>query len=217
MHFLRRVLCINLSGLIGMVLCTWGAGGNLIASLNSRAHSDPESPVKMISYCVDCPSPEHEGSMALGLLPRYGTWDYLVSGEIIYCIPNHADTPSPINAHQLRDRIAFVDRGGNSLLEKAMKLQAAGAIGVIIADDGQCDEHFVHCGTRAGSAREGGFAAHDHANEEWRSIKIPVLLVTLSTAEKMRRSMPIERIEIKGRGVHNSSIIIGRNGRREEL
>ena len=209
----RRLICVfNLGGLV-MVFCC----GNLIANLNSRSHhSDQHSPVKLISYCIDCPSPEQEGSIAYGLLPRYGTKDYLVSGEVIYCIPNLADTPTLINGHHVRDRIAFVDRGGNSLLEKATKLQAAGAIGIIIADDGQCDEQFFHCGVRAGSAPEGGFAAHDHMNEGWKSITIPVLLVTLNTAEKIRRIMPIEKIEVRGLGKHNMSIVIT-NGFREEL
>ena len=198
------------------VFCS--SSGNLIANLNSRSHhSDPSSPVKLISYCIDCPSPEHEGSIAFGLLPRHGSHDFLVSGEVIYCVPNFADTPVLINAHQLWNRIAFVDRGGNSLLEKATKLQKAGAIGVIIADDGQCDEQFLHCGVRAGSAPEGGFGAHDHMNEGWKGITIPVLLVTLTTAEQMRRIMPIEKIQIRGRGQQNISVVIGRDGLREEL
>ena len=137
----RLIYIFNLGGLV-MVFCC----GNLIANLNSRSHhhSDQHSPIKLISYCIDCPSPEQEGSIAYGLLPRYGTKEYLVSGEVIYCIPNMADSPTLINGHHVRDRIAFVDRGGNSLLEKATKLQAAGAIGIIIADDGQCKPFFCY-------------------------------------------------------------------------
>jgi hypothetical protein len=33
-----------------------------------------------------------------------------------------------------------------------------------------------------GSAREGGFGAHDHMNDLWTTIDIPVLLVTFKTA-----------------------------------
>lgn len=40
----------------------------------------------------------------------------------------------------------------------------------------------VHIFICIGSAREGGFAAHDHMNEMWTKIEIPVLLVTFKTA-----------------------------------
>jgi hypothetical protein len=192
----EKFLCIN------HVFC----GGNLIAHLNGRSR-DPDSPVKQIVYCVDCPSPEEEGSIALGLRPFYGIKEYFVSAEVIYCIPNKADSKTILNAHQLENRIAFVDRGGNSLLEKVLILQKTGAVGIIIADDGQCDERFSYCGPRAGSATDGGFAAHDGHNEGWRR----------SSADTIRRIMPVEQINLPGMGQQNISILFNKDGIREEL
>lgn len=126
------------------VLCD----ANLIVNLNSRSR-DPDSPVKIISFCIDCPSPEQEGSTAYGLLPRYGLKEYFVSAEAVYCIPNQAESNIRNGAH-FENRIVIVDRGGISLFEKARKIQEIGAVGILIADDGQCTEQFSFCGPRAG-------------------------------------------------------------------
>ena len=42
-----------------------------------------------------------------------------------------------------------------------MNVQYSGAAGVIIVDDGQCNEDFSRCGPRAGSVKDGGFAPMD--------------------------------------------------------
>ena len=205
-------------GFICSAICSVGVlcSGNLIVSLKSFTH-DNDSPLKMVAYCIDCPSPTDEGSIVNGLIPKYGLRHYQVAGELIYCVPNLADSNFLINSHQLEQRIAFVDRGSNSLLEKAIKLQNVGVIGIIIADDGQCDEHFRFCGVRAGSVTEGGFAAHDNQNEGWKDIKIPVILVSIKTAEKIRNLMPVERVNVGGIGFQNISVIMRHDGTREEL
>jgi hypothetical protein len=78
------------------------------------------------------------------------------------------------------------------MIEKATILQRAGAIGVIIADSGECDQAFKSCGNRVGSAGEGGLGSYDFP-EAWSSIKIPVVIVTKETAEKLRRLMEVKR------------------------
>lgn len=188
---------------------------NLVANLNSRSH-DPDSPLRLISFCIDCPSPEEEGTIVNGLLPRFGLKDYFVSGQLVYCIPNLADSAF-VNEEQFDNRIVVVDRGGISLLDKALKIQETGAVGIIIADDGQCNDMFSFCGARAGSVRDGGFAAHDHFGEMWRDIEIPVLLVTMKTAETIRRLMPVERVLLPRMGYHNITVLRNPDGTREEL
>ena len=188
---------------------------NLVSNLNSRSH-DPESPLKLITYCVDCPFPEYEGTVISGLVPRFGLKEYFVSAQLVYCIPNLADSKI-INEDQLNGRIVVVDRGSVSLYEKVLRIQGSGAVGIIIADDGQCNDMFTYCGQKAGSVRDGGFAAHDYFSESWRLIKIPVLLVTSKTAEAIRRLMPVERILLQNMGYHNITILMKSDGSRDDL
>ena len=188
---------------------------NLVANLNSRSQ-DPDSPIRLISFCIDCPSPDQEGTIVNALLPRFGLKEYFVSAELVYCIPNLADSDI-INEEQFYNRIVVVDRGGISLIDKALKIQETGALGIIIADDGQCNDTFSFCGPRAGSVRDGGFAAHDHYNEMWKDIEIPVLLVTFQTAETIRRLMPVERVLLQRMGYHNITILTNADGTRDEL
>lgn len=180
---------------------------NLIVSLVSR-NNDSQNPIKVISYCIDCPSPEHEGSIAYALNAKHGINIFRVTAELVYCIPNHAEAQHIFNSEQLYNRIALVDRGIVSLQEKALKLHAAGVAGIIIADDGQCNQAFTFCGPVAGSIAEGGFAANDE-DKVWKSLQIPVLLVTIPTAEKLRSMMVMKRINILQMGSHNATILAG--------
>ena len=202
---LTEVICFN------TVPCL----ANLVSNLNSRSH-DPESPLKLITYCVDCPFPEYEGTVISGLVPRFGLKEYFVSAQLVYCIPNLADSKI-INEDQLNGRIVVVDRGNIGLYEKALRISKSGAVGMIIADDGQCNDIFTFCGPRAGSVKDGGFAAHDYSSELWRGIKIPVLLVTSKTAETIRRLMPVERILLPNMGYHNITILMKSDGSRDDL
>lgn len=203
--------------LLSVLFCENGlfCRGNLIANLNSRSQ-DQESPLKLISYCIDCPSPEQEGTIIQGLLPRYGLKTYFVSAELIYCIPNKADS-GILNDHQFHERIVLVDRGDNSLLDKVISIQNGGAAGVLIADDGQCNEDFSYCGPRAGSVKDGGFAAHDYMSESWRKISIPVLLITFKSAETIRRLMPVKRVLLPRLGYHNITVLRNPDGSADEL
>jgi hypothetical protein len=171
----------------------------------------------MISYCVGCPSPEDEGSMAYGLIARHGVKEFHVTGEVLYCIPNFAEDETIVNRHQFPDRIVFVNRGEISLLEKVLRIQEAGAAGVIIADDGRCTDSFSSCGPRAGSVADGGFAPDDAQVVLWSKVEIPVVLVTMGTAEKFRRSMVIEQVLVPRKGYQNATILRNPDGSREEL
>jgi hypothetical protein len=93
----------------------------------------------------------------------------------------------------------------NNLHEKVIVAQKAGALAVLIADDGSCGEAFANCGPRAGSVSQGGFAPHD-SQTIWQSqIKIPVLLISVSAAERLRRAMEIQRLNLPQYGWQNIS------------
>lgn len=84
------------------------------------------------------------------------------------------------------------------VVEKVLKAQAAGATGVIVDDDGGCDDGFVDCG-RLGGVRDGGFARRDGAHA-WRTVKIPVVLISAATGERLREMMPLQKVVVKGLG-----------------
>ena len=162
-------------------------------------------PLKYLSYCVGCPSPETEGSVLMGIVAKYGIQEFAISGEVIYCVPNYAEKEIINNSHHLSNRIVFIDRGEVSFLEKIVKVQEqTTAVGVIIADTGDCDDHFRYCRNKIGTVNDGGFAAFDDA-KLWSQVTIPVVLISFNSAEKLRKLMKIEKLDIPGLGTQNVS------------
>lgn len=183
-----------------------GINAQLIVNLTSKVENY-NTPVKYITYCVQCPDPSKEGSLVRGLRSRYGPQTYTVTGELIYCVPNHGEKRRLLNAHQLNERVVLVERGKVSILEKILRIQQQShAAAIIIADDGSCDEPFYHCGSRAGSVGDGGFAAFDDM-QLWSKVEIPVVLITHSSAEKLRSLMKIEKIMVRGSGLQNITLL----------
>jgi len=182
-------------------------GQVLNVNLNSRAHlGDSTSPIRLIFFCDRCPNPAEGGSIAHALLPRFGSRDYDVTGQVLYCVPNFAEREDRIvNQAEFLGRIVLVDRGVVSLQEKAFRIQNARAMALIIADDGKCDEGFHFCGPRAGSALEGGFASWDEPHL-WENIHIPVLLVTNTVANNLRALMKNKKVDIPRIGIQNVTL-----------
>ena len=87
---------------------------------------------------------------------------------------------------QLKNRVVMVRRGRNSLFEKVEKIMLKSeALGVVVVDDGQCDENFRWCGPRAGNVKAGGFSAYDD-EDIWEGLNIPVVMVTAATGTVSR-------------------------------
>lgn len=170
----------------------------LVISLKSK-RDRADDPLKMISFCVGCPAPENEGSAVFGLIAKHGARSYDAKGEVVYAVPNHAEDEL-LNKHHFHQRFVFVERGKIGLLEKINRIQDSAAIGIIIADDGRCKEDFSSCGSRAGSVKEGGFASGDDP-DNWKHIRIPILMITTSTADRLRKLMNIVEIDIPGLGI----------------
>ncbi len=177
-----------------------------------RVHFDVrslEGPKKLLSFCVDCSQPEVEGSFVFALIPKFSAYtaansrkvaiEETISGELIYCVPNLADRDKILNQHEFENRVILVDRGAVPMLDKVKRIQKAGAAGVVIADDGNCNEEFSSCGYRIGSHMEGGFSSHDDVNE-WKKIVIPVFLISKSSAVKIKKLMDNQYFDIPGTG-----------------
>lgn len=179
--------------------------GSLTVSLHKKHNQMSDNGLTIVSFCKDCPSPDLEGSVATGLHPKHGIQDFQVIGTLVYCVPNNAESRKVLNAHHFKGRIVLIDRGNVGLLDKIEKIQDSEAVGIIIADDGRCKEDFSYCGPQAGSARDGGFAIHD-SEHRWREVEIPVVLVSVRTADILRRTMGTRRVEIPKLGMQNITI-----------
>lgn len=187
---IRRVVLIMVVAFATKTSSLLGAGAVLV-HLDSDSCSRQHQAVKYIKFCKDCPSPRDEGSTLSALVAKHVPPSFDVSGEIVYSIPNAAESRL-FNPFDLKGNIAFVDRGKISLIEKIRRLQQAEASAVIIADTGECDRNFDSCGKRIGSASTGGLGSYDYM-DAWSDIKIPVVIVTVDVAEKLRLMMEVKR------------------------
>mmetsp|Transcript_30867 Transcript_30867/g.57580 ORF Transcript_30867/g.57580 Transcript_30867/m.57580 type:complete len:234 (-) Transcript_30867:313-1014(-) len=165
--------------------------GEVLVHFDSKHHDSRHKAIKHLKYCKNCPSAKDEGSILSAMQAKHIPSKFDVTGSLVYCLPNYAES-SPLNQFDIEENIAFVDRGQISIVEKVTTLQRAGAVGVVIADSGECDNAFKSCGNRIGSASEGGLSAYDFA-ETWSAIKIPVVIVTKDMAEKLRTLMEVKR------------------------
>lgn len=187
-------------------------------NLPVRVYIDTNShdPVRMISFCLDCDSPDSGGSLVYGLVPKFAQfsspsnnnirYQEKIIGELLYCVPNYAEQDAILNKHLFGGRVVFVDRGRVSLLEKAKKIQKAGALAIIIGDDGQCLEDFSYCGVRAGSKQEGGFSSNDDPIE-WKKLSIPIVMISKLSSIRLKKLMTLKEFNIPGVGRHNITII----------
>jgi hypothetical protein len=119
-----------------------------------------------------------------------------VVAEVVMADPPLADKPL-LNAHQARHRLLLVDRGGVPLLHKVRVAQDAGAIGVLIADGGKCNNTFDQiCCPGADKSRNEGFAAPDPVSQ-WKTVHIPVALLHKADADKIKELIAKEAGKLK--------------------
>jgi len=163
-------------------------------------------PIQKVRYCLNCTNPESTGSFVFGILVKHRVKNYKVTSELIYGVPNHGDGKRLLNQGELDGRIVFLQRGRVPLREKALRVQEAGGLGLVVADTGQCDEEFSFCGPHFGSKAEGGLSPADSASE-WKHITIPVVLLSLKTANRLRSQMVIKQQQIPRMEVQNITIV----------
>jgi len=98
-------------------------------------------------------------------------------------------------------RVLLVERGGCPLVQKVLTAQKAGALGVIIVDDGRCEKFDQHCvpGSDKVLSEGQGFAAQDHPGD-WRKVRIPAVLVLADDGEVLRSRVVKETPPAEGAG-----------------
>lgn len=115
-----------------------------------------------------------------------------VSAEIVRAEPLDASTPLR-NAAQVKDRVVLVARGGVPFVFKTHYAQAAGALGVVIADvNDSCRGRFdQQCVPGGDKSRGEGFAAQDR-HALWEQNRIPCVLVLHADAQRLLELVPPE-------------------------
>eukprot|EP00611_Tribonema_gayanum_P030204 TRINITY_DN8324_c1_g2_i1.p1 TRINITY_DN8324_c1_g2~~TRINITY_DN8324_c1_g2_i1.p1 ORF type:complete len:199 (-),score=45.64 TRINITY_DN8324_c1_g2_i1:179-775(-) len=156
-----------------------------------------DSPLQYVEFCLDCPDPHLEGSHVPALRAAHGQRAFNATGDIIYAVPNDGSAEL-LNPDEVAGHIALLDRGTIPLIEKVLKVQAAGAVGALLVDNGECSEDFMRCG-RTGGVPEGGFAWRDQPYD-WSKVKIPALLVSEKEGSRVKALMSLRSIYITGHG-----------------
>lgn len=110
-----------------------------------------------------------------------------VAAQLALADPLDASRPTPRTvAHH---RILLARRGGLSFAKKALNAQRAGALALVVFDDGQCDHLDQYCVPGADRARNEGFAALDNARA-WRDVRIPVGLILQTSIRTILDAFP---------------------------
>jgi hypothetical protein len=124
-------------------------------------------------------TPNEEGNLIDHHMELWtGHWSprrFHVTAEMIVTDPPLAETTPLNNARAVRGRIALVERGGIPLVEKVLRVQAAGGIGVII-DAGECASFTQLCSPGADKYNGDGFGKLDNPMP-WQRVKIPVVML----------------------------------------
>lgn len=198
---LVRVLCILwlgcLSGSTNVKRRAEREG--LVTILMAKSRSSFLRP-RTIEFCLGCIDPSHGGSLISGIGAAYGPDEYRVLSHLVYGVPNHGalkDGGVLLNKDSLKGQVGLFDRGVVPLVDKVLSAQEAGAVGVIIVDNGSCDPTF-DCGT-AGSITSGGFSKGD-LPEKWRAVKIPAIMVLEAEGARLKNMLNLEHISIPGFG-----------------
>ena len=204
-NILRTQYKLSLSTIVFFVIhanIAVGCGvSNIKVSIHSRTKIKGDykidSRLTEISFCCYCTNPNLEGSHVEALIAANGPQVFNVSSGIKFAVPNHGDKMKFVNSREIRGMIAVVIRGrGVAIVDKVMASQHSGAVGAIIIDDGKCEQGLLNS---CRSANKGEFGAHDDWSN-WGKIKIPALLVTQTSGEKLKRLMQLKVLYLKGYG-----------------
>ncbi|CAN0058790.1 unnamed protein product, partial [Ectocarpus sp. 13 AM-2016] len=104
---------------------------------------------------------------------------FKVKSEVVVAQP--ADARSELeNGRFIRNRIVVVERGDVPIVLAA---QRAGALGVIVADDGRCGSSFGQLCVYGSDPPE-GWAALDMPRP-WLDVRVPVVLMLREDAERL--------------------------------
>ena len=95
-------------------------------------------------------------------------------GRAVYANPILLDSDVR-HPEEVVDRVVLASRGSVPIAHKAMKLQAAGAKGLVIIDDGACKEFDQVCVPGSDQSRGEGWGRYDMI-EHWKELRIRLML-----------------------------------------
>ena len=175
-----------------------------VVSMRSQSFSNQPAGIKTIYICNGCSRPEidHNVIHLDSLVAARGPQKFdLRSKNVLYAIPNHGQRVDTriMNSEFMQDSVVIFDRGtGVSIVDKALLAQEFQALGVIIIDDGRCDEEMTHCGMGASNITR-GFGTRDHW-ALWSKVEIPCVLITKKRGDKLRSLLEVTSVDIAGIG-----------------
>lgn len=150
-----------------------------------RAHSDRTySPTSLVITLNDKAQQIVAGNQTLEVwTAHWSPRSFQVSAETVWVDPPLVDSAIS-NVNEIRGRIALVRRGGVPFVVKAMAVQAAGGLGVIVLDDGRCKAYDQACLPGAQKQKLELFARLD-LQKPWQALKIPVVFAMQSVGENL--------------------------------
>ncbi len=163
----------------------YGVGGQKhYASLPDKIPSKEETPpmltlddIQQVIHCED-----HPDVKALVWTAHYSPKLFNVIAEAVnvrpYLLEKHIT-----NVEEVFGKIAIVQRGIVPMVHKVLLLQTAGAVGVVITDDGRCKAYDQLCCPAATKARGEQWGRFDKV-EPWKNVRIPVVLISRGIEDK---------------------------------
>ena len=113
-------------------------------------------------------------------------------------VPNDASRPLMDN---FRGTIVLVECGKVSIATKAHHAQEAGAEALVVIDSGgSCSDDF-ECDAVLGSKVLDAYFTVNDSSDDWLSIFIPVVVISKSDGERLKRAMPLVAVEVQGLGL----------------
>ena len=114
--------------LLLVVLYTQITYAYVTVNMSNRFIIKGKEALKHLAFCLNCPNPEKEGSVMKALVAKHGLQEFDVTGELVYCFPNHGESLQILNRNEFRNKIVLVDRGKVSILQKAENILGVSVI-----------------------------------------------------------------------------------------
>lgn len=162
--------------------------GDQINLHHSHGHSHAHNPL------LSSDSKDNKYSHPLG-------YSYDIHGVAVWGVPNDG---SVALQNDVQGRIVLLRRGNVPFSDLAATAYNAGAIALVIVDNGLCNEN-LECGswlrdTKESYPRIWGFGARDPMKgfTFWRIFPIPVILISSESGKRLNSIMAVRRITIPG-------------------
>ena len=133
---------------------------------------------------------------------------YVIVSNNVWADPSYADVVLT-NENKISGNVAWVIRGNIGFVHKVKVLQKAGALAVIIVDNGKCTSFNQACIPGADKSRGENFALKDMSGP-WENVRIPVYFMlyddAIEVAKSIKFDVPQELLNLKPKNVHNDEL-----------